>query len=60
MPQKKYDNKEEALRLVLASLANLEYGQIVITVHESRVVQIEKIERTRLDLKNLHEQGSGI
>lgn len=60
MPQERPDKNDEVLRLIQASLAGLEYGQILITVHAAKVVQIEKVERTRLDLKNLHEQGSGI
>lgn len=31
------------------TLHELSYGQILITIHDSRIVQIEKIELTRFD-----------
>lgn len=35
-------------QLILESLNNLQYGVLEITVHENRVVQIEKREKIRL------------
>lgn len=37
------------IKEIIKSLENLKYGQIQITVHNSKIVQIEKTEKTRLD-----------
>ena len=34
---------------IIETVNNLKYGQIQITVHNSRIVQIEKTEKTRFD-----------
>ena len=39
----------EWLELVRRQVASLRYGAVEIVVHDSRVTQIEKIERLRLD-----------
>ena len=33
---------------ILAAVASLRYGSVEITVHDGRVVQVEKRERTRI------------
>lgn len=40
--------REQLMSLLVRLLDDLEYGQIQITVHDSRIVQIEKTERHRL------------
>ncbi len=37
------------LRLVRAQVETLKFGTVQITVHDSKVVQIERLEKTRLD-----------
>ena len=40
-------------------LAGLKYGEIVIKVHDSKIIQVEKTEKARYD--NYHvEHGGGI
>jgi hypothetical protein len=39
---------EETLASVRRALQNLRFGQIAVTVHEGRVVQIDVTEKTRL------------
>lgn len=39
----------EWLEIVREKVASLRYGVVQITVHEGRVTQIERTERTRLD-----------
>lgn len=39
----------EWLALVRCQVASLRYGTVEIVVHDSRVIQIEKTERVRLD-----------
>ena len=39
----------EVAREILAAINGLSYGSVEVTVHESRVVQIERRERARLD-----------
>lgn len=43
------DLKPGWLELVREQVASLKFGTVLITVHESRVVQVEKNEKVRLD-----------
>lgn len=45
---------------IVETLNSLEYGQVQITVHNCRIVQIEKTEKFRFDDIWLHEKGGGI
>jgi hypothetical protein len=37
------------LQIVQNHVASLRYGSVVLTIHDSRVVQLEKQEKVRLD-----------
>jgi hypothetical protein len=37
------------IQVINEKLAGLRYGQILLTVHDGRVVQIERTEKTRLE-----------
>lgn len=50
---------EKITNKVLSSLKGLRFGSVVITVHNSRVVQIDRIEKSRFDDLQL-EFGDGI
>ena len=39
----------EWLQVVRAQVESLKFGTVQITIHESNVVQIERVEKTRLD-----------
>ncbi len=39
----------EWLQMVRAQVESLKFGTVQITVHDSNVVQIERLEKTRLD-----------
>jgi hypothetical protein len=39
----------EWLKVVRAQVESLKFGTVQITVHDSKVVQIERVEKTRLD-----------
>jgi hypothetical protein len=41
------------LVLVIQNIKSLHYGMVEIIVHDSRVIQIEKTERVRLDKPDL-------
>jgi hypothetical protein len=45
---------------VIETINNLKYGQIHITVHNSKIVQIDKIEKVRFDDIWHIEKGGGI
>ena len=47
-PANKLQHVEESLAEIRQALLSLEYGSISITVHQSRVVQIDVTERKRL------------
>lgn len=40
----------QAARQLLAALKGIRYGAVEITIHDGRVVQIERREKQRLDL----------
>jgi hypothetical protein len=42
------------------AINNLQYGTIQITVHNSKVVQIDKLERIRVLKTDTVDQGEGI
>jgi hypothetical protein len=43
------DNDHEWIEVLKEKLGGLRFGQILITVHEGRPVQIERTEKTRLE-----------
>ena len=48
------------IKEIAEAVHGLKYGHIQITVHNSRIVQIEKTEKTRFDDVWLIEKGGGI
>jgi hypothetical protein len=52
---------EEALVAeVLRATKGLRFGQVLLTVHNSRVVQIDRTEKMRLDASLQYNRGGGI
>lgn len=51
---------EAILKEIIRAVNSLEYGYVQITVHNSKIVQIDKTEKTRLDDIWLLEKGGGI
>jgi hypothetical protein len=49
---------EQWLEVVKKHVASLSFGVVQITVHDSRVVQIEKTERTRFQPSKTASNGS--
>ncbi|MDI6783250.1 MAG: YezD family protein [bacterium] len=47
---------DAVIKEIIKSLENIKYGQIQITVHNSKVVQIDKTEKTRFDDSILEEK----
>ncbi len=47
----------DVLRTVSEQLRGLRYGMLQITVHDSRVVQIDRVERTRLQEHQPRSRG---
>ncbi|MCK9614664.1 MAG: YezD family protein [Candidatus Omnitrophica bacterium] len=39
--------KQRIAHEVLRAIGNIEYGEVVLTIHDSKVVQIEKREKRR-------------
>jgi hypothetical protein len=50
----------EVLKRVTKALTGVKYGTITITVHNSRVVQIERSEKIRYDDDQYVVKGGGI
>ena len=48
------------LKEIAAGLSSLKYGDIVIKVHDSRIIQVERTEKKRYDNYRGMEQGCGI
>ena len=42
----------EWMELVRGQVNSLKFGSVLITVHDSRVTQLEKVEKVRLDKPN--------
>ena len=42
---------------ILEQVNGLQYGQVIITVHDGRIVQIDRTERTRYDSPPARKQG---
>lgn len=51
---------EAIMKEIIEALNSLKYGYVQITVHNSRVVQIDRTEKTRLDDIWHVENGEGI
>lgn len=51
---------EAIIKEIIEMLSSLRYGYLHITVHNSRIVQVEKSEKTRFDDMRLVEKGGGI
>jgi len=52
-------NDPAALNEIASAVRNIKFGQVVITVHNSRIVQVDKTERMRFDVQQ-YEHGEGI
>ena len=46
-------------RTISQAIESLRFGHVHVTVHDGRVVQIEKVERTRLSLQQGSRKGEG-
>lgn len=58
-PSRKSAMTEKTLIAIAEAVRGLDFGQIVVTIHGGRVVQLDRTERTRLQ-QDYHEHGSGI
>ena len=46
------DLNRQRLEQIVGSLQSLRYGNVQITVHDGKIVQVDTTERKRFDLKN--------
>jgi hypothetical protein len=53
-------NEDKVLKKITRALAELHYGTIQITVHNSRVTQIDKLERIRVFRDDYVDAGGAI
>ena len=53
-------NNDSIFQEIAGELATLKYGEILIKVHDSRIIQVEKTQKTRYDNFRGLEQGCGI
>jgi hypothetical protein len=51
---------DAALKELAVAAKSIKYGQILITVHNSRIVQVDKTEKIRFDATTYYEKGDGI
>lgn len=62
--EKKQNNKklinEAILKDINESITSLQYGQVTVTVHNSKIVQVEVTKKSRFDDTWLIEGGGGI
>lgn len=45
---------------ILKSIQQINYGEVVISIHNSKIVQIEKKEKKRFDLKSAIKMESSV
>ena len=48
------------IKEIAEAVAGLKFGEIMIKVHDSKIIQIEKTEKVRYDTYHSLEQGGGI
>ncbi|NCW26769.1 MAG: DUF2292 domain-containing protein [Verrucomicrobia bacterium] len=48
--------EQKWIGVIKEKLTGLRYGQILLTVHEGRIVQIERTEKTRLEPSSTRTQ----
>lgn len=54
----KEDLNKKILDEIFKSIQQIDYGEVVVTIHNSQVVQIEKRQKKRFDLKpNIRMEG---
>ena len=51
---------DKLIRRIANSLKDIKYGQVLITIHNNKVVQIDRTEKNRCELVILETEGSGI
>lgn len=56
---KRNNQVERVLSRIEHSIRGIRYGSVTITIHDGRIVQIERIEKSRFDDMSL-EYGEGI
>lgn len=49
--KKVYQNHDHRIQTILKYLEGLEYGSLLIVVHDSQITQIEKTEKKRFPLE---------
>ena len=62
MSQEKINaEKKEGIVLneIASAIRNIKFGQVVITVHNSKIVQVDKTEKLRFDTQH-YDKGAGI
>jgi hypothetical protein len=50
IPLPEFAPESELLQLVAEQLRTLRYGTLQLTIHDGHVVQVDRVERTRLEL----------
>lgn len=62
IPSKRGEHfNQHVLKEIADKLASVKFGEILIKVHNSRIIQVEKTEKFRYDQHlNAVEQGEGI
>jgi hypothetical protein len=61
-PSKRRENlsNDVILKEIAGGLAAFKYGEILIKIHDSRIIQVEKTEKVRYDHYYGMAQGGGI
>lgn len=49
------ESREEWLQRIMRALDGLEYGSVQIVVHDSRITQIERLEKHRFPLEKVEK-----
>ncbi len=56
---KELENEDKVLTKVLEAIKSIKYGYVQVIVQDSKVVQIDRTEKTRLDRKWVTDEKGG-
>lgn len=58
--QQKNKTNDDLIKEIIKAVDSLQYGYVQIVVHNHKIVQIDRTEKTRLEGISIYEEGGGI
>jgi hypothetical protein len=51
---------DDLIKEIIKAVDSLQYGYVQIVIHNNKIVQIDRTEKTRLEGISIYEEGGGI